>query len=284
MIVTTTSMKGGVGKTTIALLLARYLADFRQQRSLIVDLDPQGGISSVLLGGNPSGPTIADGMRMESKGIASADLMYNAVQRSRAHPLISIIPGNARLASLARDGLHPNALGIALDGISLPSHAVVIIDTGTLPALVAQGIDAAERVIIPVMLSQQSARPTINTLKLALALGCRAGALLPIGIGDTRWEAREQERWAQKLRDSKAVQEIGFSVLPGLPYSRTLMRGRWLKGRFPAHLTEPIAALCEFVLDGELCSQKGADEDGSGAMEAGDSVLRLPSKELAHAG
>lgn len=282
MFVTTTSMKGGVGKTTIALLLARYLADFHDRRSLIVDLDPQGGISSVLLGSHPAGPTIADAMTMESKGIPATDLMHSAIRRSRIHPHFSVIPGNAKLASLARDGLHPNALGIALGSISLPPDTAVIVDTGTIPALVAQGIDATKMAVIPVMLSQQSARPTINTLKLALALGCESGALLPVGIGDTQWEAREQSRWATKVRESKAIQEMGYRVLPGLPYSRTLMRGRWLKGKFPQHLEEPIKSLCHFVLDGERDPTSQDVEDVSLAIAAGDTRLRFPREELAN--
>ena len=49
MVLTVTSMKGGVGKTTIAAMLSRYIADNRDVRVLIVDMDPQGGMSSILL-------------------------------------------------------------------------------------------------------------------------------------------------------------------------------------------------------------------------------------------
>ena len=50
MVVTVTSMKGGVGKTTIAAMLARYLTLKDQNIIVVVDMDPQGGASSILLG------------------------------------------------------------------------------------------------------------------------------------------------------------------------------------------------------------------------------------------
>ena len=43
------NMKGGVGKTTIAALLARYAAVERGLRTLAIDLDPQANLSQVLM-------------------------------------------------------------------------------------------------------------------------------------------------------------------------------------------------------------------------------------------
>ena len=44
------NMKGGVGKTTIAALLARYAARDLQRRVLAIDLDPQANLSQALMG------------------------------------------------------------------------------------------------------------------------------------------------------------------------------------------------------------------------------------------
>ena len=46
------NMKGGVGKTTISSLLARYAAQRRNMNTLAIDLDPQANLSQVLMGAN----------------------------------------------------------------------------------------------------------------------------------------------------------------------------------------------------------------------------------------
>ena len=46
------NMKGGVGKTTIAALLARQAALWRDLNTLAVDLDPQANLSQALMGAN----------------------------------------------------------------------------------------------------------------------------------------------------------------------------------------------------------------------------------------
>lgn len=47
------NMKGGVGKTTIAVSLARVLARYWSKRVLAVDLDPQANMSQALMGEGP---------------------------------------------------------------------------------------------------------------------------------------------------------------------------------------------------------------------------------------
>jgi len=102
-------------------------------------------------------------------------------------------------------------LKYALESAPFPENTVLIIDTGTHPTLVEMGIVAADVVLIPVMLSQQTAKPTINTLK----------------------------------------------VLTGIPYSRTILRGRWRYGTFPKKFIPVMDEICQFIF------HEQADEERS---------------------
>ncbi len=247
MIVTVTSMKGGVGKTTIAALLAQSIVQAPGAQALIVDLDPQGGVSSILLGGRIAPPAVCDVLRMELDGMPSGELMAQATRRSRSHDRILLVPAGGDLASLGSAGPPAGLLKDALKSASLPEHTTIIVDTGTMPALVDLGLAAADVVLIPVMLSQQTGRPTINTLQLAIRHRRRVGGLVPVGIGKARWETGELERWANKLRETRALQAMGYRVLPGLPYSKALIRGRWRHGKFPSRFMPPFKAIHSLI-------------------------------------
>ena len=58
-VITTAGNKGGIGKSTIALTLAQYLAQEKNMRGAFIDLDPQGNSSSSLIPmvRDPSHPT-----------------------------------------------------------------------------------------------------------------------------------------------------------------------------------------------------------------------------------
>ena len=213
-------------------------------------MDPQGGASSILLGGQIDPPTLVDVLRLEVEGIPSGDLMSEAARRSRHDERIFVVPGDADLADLANANPPLSSLNYALESATLPDNTIVIIDTGTHPSLVSIGIVAADIVLIPVMLSQQTARPTINTLKVALHHQRKRGALVPMGIGYAKWEDRELERWQNKLRTSQALIAMGFEVLPGLPYSRIILRGRWRYGKFPKRFESTMDDICQFIFQG----------------------------------
>jgi cellulose biosynthesis protein BcsQ len=247
MVVTVTSMKGGVGKTTIAAMLARYLTLRDQKKIIVLDMDPQGGASSILLGGRIDPPTLVDILRLEAEGIPSGELINQAARKSRHDEHIFVVPGHADLVSIANADPPLAALKNALESAPFPEDTVLIVDTGTHPTLVTMGIIAADIVIIPVMLSQQTAKPTINTLKVALQHHRQRGALLPMGIGSANWEDRELERWRRKLQTSQALTTMGFEVLPGIPYSRSILRGRWRYGTFPKKFAPVMDEICQFI-------------------------------------
>ena len=58
-VITTAGNKGGIGKSTIALTLAQYLAKCKNMKGAFIDLDPQGNASSslILMTRDPAHPT-----------------------------------------------------------------------------------------------------------------------------------------------------------------------------------------------------------------------------------
>ena len=87
------SMKGGVGKTTLALSLAINMAKAlpKRKRLLVVDSDPQGNASMTLLEGKPpADPTLSQVLLDEAD-------VREAIRPSR-HPGIDLLPADASLA------------------------------------------------------------------------------------------------------------------------------------------------------------------------------------------
>jgi hypothetical protein len=286
-ILTVTSMKGGVGKTTLSAMLARYAIDVAPHPVLVVDLDPQAGISSLLLGGKINGPTIADVLDSETRGTSSVGLFQEAVRPSRYSDQILVVPSGAALARFATTNspTPPNLLARALRTAPIPENTLVIVDTGTSPGLVRLGIAAASTIVVPIMFSQQTARPTINTLMLASrAAGCR-GALAPVGMGKTQWENRELDRWREQLLGDQALVAMGFGVLPPLSHSKAIVRGRWRYGTFPQRFEPFFDALYFLAVDGQRMRsiQDSSEPRSPSAVERSSSGAEIPlSKQKEH--
>lgn len=94
MIISLTTHKGGTGKTTTAINLAAALAQEHRQKTLLVDVDPQGH-STLGLGIDLAyqDPNIAD---LFSERTKAANLVKNTYI-----PNLGILPSNPRLAKVA---------------------------------------------------------------------------------------------------------------------------------------------------------------------------------------
>lgn len=88
MIIAIANQKGGVGKTTLTVHLAAYLAE-QGRRVLVVDADPQGNASSWLLDGDVSQAGLFELLVV---GTAVGRL----VRAPDGWPGVSILPGNHR--------------------------------------------------------------------------------------------------------------------------------------------------------------------------------------------
>jgi chromosome partitioning protein len=110
-VVAVANRKGGVGKTTLTLSLAEGLAAVKQKRVLIVDLDPQINISTLVVGGTPAnkvpwktGKSIVDLIeKRASNGQSRTDIFIcKDILDHTPGKAVSLLSGDPRLMGLER--------------------------------------------------------------------------------------------------------------------------------------------------------------------------------------
>jgi hypothetical protein len=217
MVITIASMKGGVGKTTIAAMMARYISDKRSSPVVVIDMDPQRGATIILLGAKEGAsitpPTIYDILQSELANMPSTEIFAQAMRKSPYSDKLFVVPANGDLAGILDEDL----------------------------------------VFIPLTLGQQSGIPTMNTLRVALQHGTKIGGIIPLMIGEAAWEQDRLKGWRRMLVESEALREMNVNVLRGMPYSRYVIRGRWRWGKIPRTVLPALDEIYQ-ILFGEVSS------------------------------
>lgn len=187
-----TNFKGGVGKTTVSLNLAYTLAQ-RGKRILLIDMDPQGTLSSWVCA--PDGTPVIDLAAFAGKSVANVLVPKELGEESDpglfdvTYPTslegIEIVPAYETL-NYAKDGIlsYPTTLRYAIsdlvDRVGDDRYDFVIVDVS--PALDIKATNAyvaADALILPVSADgsvQRSLLATTNALRetcQALRLGDR---------------------------------------------------------------------------------------------------------------
>jgi chromosome partitioning protein len=146
-VVAIANQKGGVGKTTTAINLGASLA-VAEQRTLIIDIDPQGNATSGLgVDRRGSLPTIYD--------VLVGGTPVQACARSNVHfPFLSLVPSNrdlvgAEIELVDRPG-RERVLAEALETIEDDYDYVLVDCPPSLGLLTLNTLTAADSVLIPI--------------------------------------------------------------------------------------------------------------------------------------
>jgi cellulose biosynthesis protein BcsQ len=253
MIVSIASMKGGVGKSTITALLARRIVDTRNLSVLVIDMDPQRGSTILLLGPKAGSKleygSIYDVLANTLEGNLPLPTFLKSIRESAYHKDIYVLPATGQLGQLTRTNAPANLLKSTLMQYPLSKDLLVILDSGSNHVLCEMCLAASHLVFVPVTLSQQTAVPTINTLKACLIHETRVGALIPIMVGNAGWQKGTMESWRARLQTSQALKTMGTEVLSPMPFSQTIVRGKWRWGKIPQRFYPPLDEMIHMILN-----------------------------------
>ncbi|MEF8793954.1 ParA family protein [Thiohalorhabdus sp.] len=207
--------KGGAGKTTTAVHLAWGLAE-RGNRTLIVDLDPQGALASYFR-------------------LTPRYTLYHAVMEGvePAQCLAEVRPGlDALLAdgtlaqleiALADRPRRESALRQFLEGAE--GYDVVVFDCPpSLSLIIVNAFYAADALIAPVQMELLSFRGLIQTLEYAQFMR-RYLQFQPAFLGVVPTMLRENNRWHQGWLKRTRKSLPADRVLPPVPYDEAIPEG-----------------------------------------------------------
>ena len=162
------NMKGGVGRTTIAALLARYAAQDSRREVLAIDLDPQANLSQALMGGfsyrdflvtrSTSIVEVFNGYQLPRRNAASASpLNISEAVHAVAYPWcyygnLGIIPSRFDFSDNLTTSMRPDPRCLArLIAENFQDKDLVIIDCATTESIFTQAAYHASRyILVPV--------------------------------------------------------------------------------------------------------------------------------------
>lgn len=247
--------KGGVAKTTSAIALGACLVE-RDQRTVLIDLDPQGNLTTGL-GLNPAEMTHS-----------AADVLLGndsvlTLARETALPGLEVVPANADMVTVSRwlhvrEGYEP-LLRQSLTRPEMAGHAFVLLDCPPmLGPLTIAALTAADLVIMPTQCEYFSVQTLGNSLKLVQTVRARTNARLAYRILVTMFDLRGNlhsrvlAQLQQHFGPALFATHIGFdsklreSQLAGLPItrhspnSRGVQQYRQLAEELIAYVQRPV--------------------------------------------
>jgi len=238
------SLKGGVGKTTLAVQLACASALRSNRRTLVWDLDAQGA-ASFLLGADGRG-------RREAQAVFLKDVEPAKLVQPTPLDRLDLLPADASLRSLDRL-LHQldkkRRLAKLIDTLG-KSHERIILDAPPgLTETSEQVLRAADLIVVPVIPSPLSRRALDEVVAYLGRHRLKHGPILPVfNLVDRR----------RSLHRAALAEQPDWPVVPAASALEAMTADRARIGRLPARA--PAAAALA-ALWTEIERRLGASKD-----------------------
>ena len=169
------SLKGGVGKTTIAVTLAWAAATLSSRRTLLWDLDPQGA-ASFLLDGEGAGLE-------EARSVFARDVAPSKLVQASPIPRLDLLGADASLRKLDHFLFSlgkKKRLTKLIERIGKDYDRIILDCPPGLTETSEQALRAADLIIVPLIPSPLSRRTLDDVIAFLDRNGIRRGALLPV--------------------------------------------------------------------------------------------------------
>jgi chromosome partitioning protein len=254
--ITVTNQKGGVGKTTTVMILARCFAD-EGKRVLMVDTDPQGNLWATLSAQerfqNGGKPQYFIHQLFSDEPVAASQMAMPVSDR------ISCIFSDRRMFYAESRLAGTTAKELILDSLLQvieTQYDVILFDVA--PSISHMQTCAAaytRNILIPVGMDNlsvagaMSSLQTVEVLNRMLKLNCKCVGFLPTMV-DMRLSATEVVMHALKERS----EVMGIPVLPGIrtdqAVNRSLRAGQFLQDFDPrSKALEDYQRVCKSLLE-----------------------------------
>lgn len=187
------SLKGGVGKTTLAVNLAWAAASLSARRTLLWDLDPQAA-ASWLTGGDAAAQD-------EAQAVFSRDIAPEKLIRPTAWPRLDLLPADRSLRALDRfffDLGKRKRMARLIEGLSRNYDRIVLDCPPGLTETSDQVMRAAALILVPVIPSPLSRRALDEVAAHLLGEHGRHAPILPVFTMVDRRRALHRAALAQE--------------------------------------------------------------------------------------